>query len=365
MNGVDEVGSSYFLQAIEMADRIKIFDPPPVSMDDRMKAARGLTAWGTFSFQSLFSFHFFRPPMMKSPPRYLLLDPKDNSAWYPELWIMYPLSQNPIPIQLGDHFKAVAEFYILLNDVGKFAFPKLQPRRKLTLDEAWGFYLTLKEWYNNLPDSLSPSQAVLPFQLLVHLHYFNIVMVLLEPFTTAEVQTTHSHDLPQETPENVVIDAKVAFETIQRLYYLRHGFDTYDPLLLQFQLLLGFMSLKTLSSDEKMSSQITESVRSTLALALKGVRGHANNTYLGVTTFRLLRDKIKEYDTQLLQGLADVAQEEETVKSLIASHVKSQYPINVMSMEEDPEEKRIGAMVAAYKEMDLSDGVPVEGGNGA
>ncbi|KAM0561599.1 hypothetical protein ACHAPJ_002767 [Fusarium lateritium] len=249
VNGVDEIGWSYALQTIEMADRMKMFDPPPDSMDDRMKAARGFTAWALFSFQSL--------------------------------------------------------------------------------------------------------------------HYLNIVMVLMEPFTTAEVQTEHSHDIPQETPENVVIDAKVAFETILRLYYLRHGFDAYDPLLLQFQLLLGFMSLKTLSSKEKISSQVTEAVRSTLALALKGVRGHASNTYLGVTTFRLLRDRIEDNDTKLLQGLADVVQEEETVKSLIASHVKSQYPINVMSMEEDPEERRIGTMVAAYKDLDLSDVAPGEGSNKA
>lgn len=58
--------------------------------------------------------------------------------------------------------------------------------------------------------------------------------------------------------------------------------------------------------------------------------------------------------------VADVDQDQESVKILIASHVKSQYPINVVSMSEGPEERHISALVAAYKELELDDAVPAQ-----
>ncbi|KAJ4024448.1 hypothetical protein NW766_000685 [Fusarium irregulare] len=165
MNSMDKVGWSYTEQAYAMARRIKLFDPHPAGMDDKTKSARGLTAWAIFSWQSIFTFHFFRPPLMKAPlcP---LLHLKDSPEWYPELWILYPLSQNPIPVQLGEHFKTLSEFRAILNEIAGFAFGELESARNLSFDETWGFYLKLKGWYGALPDSVSVTHAVLPFQLL-------------------------------------------------------------------------------------------------------------------------------------------------------------------------------------------------------
>jgi hypothetical protein len=71
----------------------------------------------------------------------------------------------------------------------------------------------------------------------------------MEPFTSAEVQS--EKDGQTRSPANVIIDAKVGFETVQRLYYLRHSFEAYDPLLLQFQVTLAFMVIKTLYSGRQ------------------------------------------------------------------------------------------------------------------
>jgi uncharacterized protein YbgA (DUF1722 family) len=74
----------------------------------------------------------------------------------------------------------------------------------------------------------------------------------------------------------------------------------------------------------------------------------------------LLKDILKQGDPQLFQGFAAVVQEKESVKALIASHVKSQFPINVVSISE---QRRIGALVTAYKELGLNDAVPSQNGN--
>ncbi|KAG7417733.1 hypothetical protein Forpe1208_v005147 [Fusarium oxysporum f. sp. rapae] len=190
------------------------------------------------------------------------------------------------------------------------------------------------------------------------LHYFNVVINLLEPFATVETQGLDPESVARDTANHVVADAKMRFETVLRQYYLRHGFETYDPLILQFHILLGFMTLGTISSGKERSPEATKALQSTLVLALKGLRDQANASYLAVTTLRLLKDTLKQGDPRLLQGLADVEQEKESVKALIGSHVKSQFPINAVSMTEDPEQKRIKTLVTAYKELGLNDAVP-------
>lgn len=46
---------------------------------------------------------------------------------------------------------------------------------------------------------------------------------------------------------------------------------------------------------------------------------------------------LKQGDPRLLQGLTDVEQENKSVKALIVSHAKTQFPINDFSMSEDLE----------------------------
>ncbi|KAH7177414.1 hypothetical protein DER46DRAFT_632504 [Fusarium sp. MPI-SDFR-AT-0072] len=149
------------------------------------------------------------------------------------------------------------------------------------------------------------------------LHYFNVVINLLEPFATVETQGLDPERVARDTANHVVADAKMRFETVSRQYFLRHGFETYDPLILQFHILLGFTTLGTISSGKERSPEATKALQSTLVLALKGLRDQANASYLAVTTFRLLKDMLKQGDTRLLQCLADVEQEKESVKALL------------------------------------------------
>ncbi|KAM5355053.1 hypothetical protein ACJ41O_001699 [Fusarium nematophilum] len=160
----------------------------------------------------LFCFHFFRPPLVKLAPQHPLPDPQNKLIWYPETWVMYPLARNPIPINHGDHFKAVAEFRTIISEIGAVTFPKIDSRNILSLKEVWVFYCKLKTWYQNLPKSLSIAYAVLPFQLLVHLHYFNVGIMLLEPFTSAQTQGTEGDgtaSIPEGSAQEAVADAKI------------------------------------------------------------------------------------------------------------------------------------------------------------
>src|SRR2546429_9311982 len=82
--------------------------------------------------------------------------------------------------------------------------------------------------------------------------YHSILIGILEPLTAVESSNlrTSPNDhamVMSSTPREIVTNSTACLETILRLYYLRHGFVTYDLALCQFLMLVGFNSLKDLS----------------------------------------------------------------------------------------------------------------------
>jgi hypothetical protein len=49
---MDKIGTSYLLQAIEMANEEDLFEPAVAIMDEKIRRSRALTAWGLYSWQS-------------------------------------------------------------------------------------------------------------------------------------------------------------------------------------------------------------------------------------------------------------------------------------------------------------------------
>ncbi|KAM5357930.1 hypothetical protein ACJZ2D_015770 [Fusarium nematophilum] len=125
--------------------------------------------------------------------------------------------------------------------------------------------------------------------------------------------------------------------------------------MLQFQIMLGFMTLGTLSSIDSEPPDIVGALRSTLALVINGMWDNSRNTYLAETTLYLLRNAAKQQEPRLLRELADASQEQEEAPTIIKSHYQSLCPINIVSIAADPEDRRVENLVAAYKELGLGD----------
>lgn len=189
------------------------------------------------------------------------------------------------------------------------------------------------------------------------MQYFNTIIYLLSPFVSAgcsPANTTILSEAP-DSPEAIVISAKICFETIARLYYLRHGFSCYDPMTTQFHSFMGFMSLRTLSELVNIPPETLTAIHSTLALALQGLRDQADSSYLASTLYWLLWDALDEDSAAALGPLTrnwkgETGDEE---KKLIPRHVQSVFPVGIESVSEDPEEKNVGNLVAAYKQLGL------------
>ncbi|EXL70936.1 hypothetical protein FOPG_13305 [Fusarium oxysporum f. sp. conglutinans race 2 54008] len=362
VNGVDKAGWSYLVRATAMANRLQIFEDLLDTTRRRIRDARALTSWSLFLWQSIFSFHFYRTPLLKDPPQVQLPNPMDNSAWYPKIWILYPSNQNPISVNYGDYFKAAAEFQIIVNSIGSSAFPRIGSQANLSSKQAQDFYSKLRKWYHCLPDSLSITNVVLPWQLSLHMHYFNLINWLMEPFTVPETTYTggeatgaSSFQAVEETvPEALVINAKISLETVFRLYYMRHGFEIFDPLMLQFHSFVGFMALKELSDGREKPPGLVKALQSTLALATLGLRDQGKNSYLGDTIFRILRDMAASKHALPANEIIAMSKEDEDTKAEIAEHINSQFPINVVSIADDPEPHRVESLISQYKEIELN-----------
>jgi hypothetical protein len=77
--------------------------------------------------------------------------------------------------------------------------------------------------------------------------------------------------------QQTIVSSRIAFETIMRIYYMRHSFESCDPALTYFLPFMFNMALKYLSNelDTPLTVLDTEKVRcSTLVLSAKGLQSH-------------------------------------------------------------------------------------------
>jgi hypothetical protein len=122
---------------------------------------------------SSYCYTCFLPPLIREPPKTPLPDPKQNPAWYGELWIKYPLNQTLYSMDCGYLFKARSEFSIILNRAALKFFgdkggkasqpPPPPPPREIVVDLVEDFGV----WYSSLPDPLTPKKIVFPSQIIL------------------------------------------------------------------------------------------------------------------------------------------------------------------------------------------------------
>ncbi|KAI0180537.1 hypothetical protein GGR52DRAFT_531750 [Hypoxylon sp. FL1284] len=298
---MDKVGTSYLLQAIAMAASLDMFSATMGTDNEKMRRARAFTAWGLFCWQAWQRFYFTMPPFIINPPDYPLPDPALDAGWYGEIWIRYPLSQTVYPASVGHVVKANFELRKLMNDMAAEMFEEDKPPRT-TVAQVLDCKARLDSWFTHLPEPLMPTKVVLPDHLKIHLEYYGVMIGLMR--------------LPVESAANlaatwqgIIQYAEIRLETLLRLYYLRHSFECYDPLLMHWLVFLGDVVLKKLdnpSGSPTTSSATTtpldlESLRSTLILCAKGLYDQSRNYHIAFIVYRLLRDRMKANDLDLLR----------------------------------------------------------------
>ncbi|KAK4673334.1 hypothetical protein QC763_110990 [Podospora pseudopauciseta] len=357
LNGSDRLGWRYTIRAVEMAHEIRLFQAVPSHVSSDIRCAREFTAWCLFTWQSLSSYHYLKPPLMARPPETPLPDPSKNPQWWGELWIRYPQTPARLPTHHGHLAKARADFWTIMNDFSLLSFS--QPHVKMPLDQVVGFYNRLRGWLQNLPEPLTPKRLVLPHHLKVHMHYNCVLIDLLKPLLGLNWSDTTQ---PNKTLDDAHHEAAIHLETLLRLYYLRHGFEAFDGFLLHFLGSLNFIKINTREAQD--NSLFLESHRSTMLLLMKGIRDQSQCHTVAKMVLRLQAHLMRSDDVALLKRFVDIetarlACGPESPRLVEEEVILSDWPAYEIGLEAKAEQKSRGVDFAS-----MVSSVTAEGGGG-
>lgn len=184
------------------------------------------------------------------------------------------------------------------------------------------------------------------------MHYFNALIYIFEAFSSCDLRDESSQNRTKAA-QDVAAFAKIRLETLVRLCYVHHGFDAYDVFLLQFLMFLGFMHIKSLAASAAV--ELNDAYRSTVYLVAKGLRDQGRCYYLAEVVFRMMRAAMSSSDQQYLDTITNIRPDEDQTRSLISRHTLSVWPINIISINENPESHRLGELVKLTDELELEE----------
>ncbi|KAK4180196.1 hypothetical protein QBC36DRAFT_384517 [Triangularia setosa] len=352
LNAMVKLGWQYTLQAIDMAHKMKLFKKPEnwETLSPRLRAGRDFTAWSLFGWQSHCTYHLFEKPLIEKPPEVPLPAVTEDPSWYGEVWLKYPLEGILYPSHYAEFHKAKTEFRIILNDIsGAFHGEPGQNRPPPAESKIAELYWRLQAWYAALPRSLSPRTIVFTTQMKLHMHYHHVIITMLQslmanasssastaspmpsatPALSQKVLTISSllnSDPPAEPPGPPLPPLQATFslhrthyETLLRLYYLRHGFEALDTFIMMSLMTMAFITTKELEDirfsvqpySEERKAHIN-SLRATLVLCAKGLYDQGKSYYLSQTIFRLVRGGMHVNEKELLREYAALPEEEDS-----------------------------------------------------
>lgn len=173
------------------------------------------------------------------------------------------------------------------------------------------------------------------------LEYLNVVTDLLGP---------HISLCRIDSPALRVRDADRYKETLLRAYHLRHSFDTFDPMLVNFIIerlgasISGLRAEIPTTLDQSLPDK--EVLRSTLILCATGLRSQAKSYHVCTLAYLGLQSQMQPDDLQILLTHVKPPAEED-LPPLDCEAVTS-WPLPIISMSEDPKKSALSQMVKDY-----------------
>ncbi|KAK3358721.1 hypothetical protein B0T25DRAFT_599547, partial [Lasiosphaeria hispida] len=360
-NGQDDVGYVFLQQAVGMANTLGLYKPDPhgSTQSKRMKNAREFFAWGLFSWTVLQSYYFYREPLIKTPPATPLPDPEKDPSWYGEFWLQYPMNSSLFPARHGYTVRTIALLRIILCEIACRAFRGEGGTQTLSWNDIVEFRAKLDRWYQAIPEPISAKNVVFPWHLKTHLEYY----AALYNLHTGLLSPQGSTSARQKTVSEVSSFSITRFETITRLYYLRHSFETMDGFLTFHLSHLAAATLKAMQSLSHSTSnglppdqRLLKTLRSTVFLCIKGLNDQARYIHVAVVVYRLNRDTLSNYDLGLLRTNVNLFESTEADASL-AQNCHSAWPLPMKTDEpEGPQGAAVGNLVRQYGRLAIEEG---------
>ena len=185
--------------------------------------------------------------------------------------------------------------------------------------------------------------------------YYSMLMTL---FKTQVSATDGSSDplttYQRNTAQAVITQSTIQLESILRIYYLRHSFEAYDPMLI---ISLAHLANSILGSIEKLEqdsnsvpSETSESLLSTMILCFKGLHDQSKNAYIASLMLAVMRERLST-DVHIAVGrhvLHEPDGESEILEELTTKQSQpmiSELVLPGTDLHEDPKMWRLGNLV--------------------
>lgn len=179
------------------------------------------------------------------------------------------------------------------------------------------------------------------------MQYYYWIMRLFQPLVvnTASTAATAPTAL-DETPQGIVRYSQVMFETLLRIYYLRHSYETYDAWVIHFLLVLGTNALNSLyDATAPTAFQSPGDALSSLLLALQGLKQQSKNVYIAKICALGLQKSMRPDDLQWVQRFLVLKPVTKEDQRMIEESTRCSYPVPIISAEGQLETRKLGEVI--------------------
>lgn len=149
------------------------------------------------------------------------------------------------------------------------------------------------------------------------------------------------------------------FETIIRIYYLRHCYDFPDLFMSYHLALLGNYSLSQMYSDEMLMSPNSESQKkrllSTIFLCLKGLYEQGRGAHVCIMIYSVLMNKLNQRDRDLLYSELGLGSWPDENAADMAKRCRSIWPMPPTKRGQDPKKYSLDLLVKGTQRMRIED----------
>ncbi|KAM0322081.1 hypothetical protein ACHAQA_009710 [Verticillium albo-atrum] len=327
--GLDQLGTEYLSQGIKMAQRMQILGSLEHVKNPLRRKAYAMTAWALFGYQGMFAFHMWQQPLLTEPPREPLAEVAVSAEQYGEIWVKYPHAQTLMPVRFGETFVVFSQLRTIMAQIADFAARKRARGGKLTAGDAAGFRTRLVAWFNSLPSFVSSEYVVLPAHLKIHMQYHNVMIALYDSLAD------QSNDSATSAYRDICTHSRQCLDVLLRLYYLRHGFESWNDSLPTWILFLAQLCVRDLAqADDPLADEATIS---TLMLCAKGLQDQGRSLYIARVFFQIVRREMPRAVMEVLDRHVTDMQEDHSNTGTGANHLRASWPVKTISISEEPD----------------------------
>jgi len=176
--------------------------------------------------------------------------------------------------------------------------------------------------------------------------YHNYVINLLEePIATLLSAPKHRTLVARVfvgSPKDALEESRCAYETLVRIYYLRHGFEAFDPFIVQVLAVLAFMTQSRI--QQGVPDVPLPALQSTLVLALVGLADQSHSFYTSQMVLSAVRNVLAQREIELVSKFMQQGRAKEKHPPQ-DSHAHYMWPINFGSITADREARRLGKLL--------------------